>query len=197
LMAEYWPDARLVGVDAAEVVRSIRLPRLLRRRVEVRAGDLTTAWPSEHQNGRFDVAVCHGVLHTRTDPAALLQGIARALRPGGELVGATFTDAYQRALRARLEAAGVTFPLPEIRHTPAQIAGALITAGFTAIETWTEDVELQVDGPAATAHLDRILGRSLGPGEAERLLGGTGGSLYRDFSPLSFRATAPGVDRGR
>jgi hypothetical protein len=115
------------------------------------------------------------------------------LRPGGELVGACFTDAYYEGVRTRLAAAGETIPRPEVRLGAPQVHGALSAAGFERIETWPEAVELQVDDGAAPAHLERLLGRTIGRDEAERLLSAAGRPLRLDLSPLSFRATVPAV----
>jgi SAM-dependent methyltransferase len=187
-IAERWPASRVVGIDEAETARSIRVPRRLRPRVEVRAGDLTAGGLGQD---RCDVAVCHAVLHTVDQPALVLGGLARALRPGGELVGALFTDAYYRGLRGRLLEAGVPLRRPAISHTEAGIAAALAGAGLTSIEIWTEAVELCVEPAGCPAHLERLLGRPVEAGEAERLLDAIGRPLRLDLSPLSFRATAP------
>ena len=64
-------------------------------------------------------------------------------------------------------------------------------AGLSAIETWTEAVELCVDEAGCLAHLERLVGRTLDAGEANRLLEATRRPLRLDLSPLSFRAVAP------
>jgi SAM-dependent methyltransferase len=188
IVAARWPAARVLGADLTETVRSIRLPRDLRRRVEVRAIDLTVAGP---ETGGFDLVVCNAVLHTVAAPEALLATLARVLRPGGQLVGATFTDAYYRRLRGDLGAAGIALPRPAISHTEAEIGAALTSAGFANVELWTEAVELRVEGPGAAAHLERLLGRPLDAGEAGRVLDATGRPLRLDLAPLHFSATAP------
>jgi len=188
MVAWRWPSAVVVGVDRPEIVRSIRLPRHLRRRVEVRAADLTLEGP---ESGQFDLVVANAVLHAVAQPEAFLATVAKALRPGGELVGATFTDAYHRRLRERLFAAGVPLPRPTISHSEEAIIAALSAAGFDDVETWTEAVELHASGEGAAAHLGRLLGRPLEPGEADRLLDAIGRPLSVDLSPLSFHALAP------
>jgi SAM-dependent methyltransferase len=188
LIAEYWPLAQVLGIDLPDTVRSVRLPRHLRRRVEVQAVDLTDP-DAEAVGGPFDLAVSNAVLHAVAQPGAFLATVARALRPGGRLVGATFTDTYHRRLRGCLFAAGVAPPRPPISHTDAAIAEALAGAGFTDVETWTEAVELHVEGEAAAAHLGRVLGRTVEPDEADRILDATGRPLTIDLSPLSFSAT--------
>jgi SAM-dependent methyltransferase len=188
-MAGRWPSSRLVGVDCSDVTASIRLPRPLRPRAELRQADLTGPVPGL---SGFDVVVCHAVLHAVADTAALLGTLARAMRPGGELVGACFTDAYYREIRATLATVGETVPRPEIRRTAGEVADALAAAGFRRVETWPEAVELQVGAGEAPAHLGRLLRRPLRPGEGERLLAATGAPLRLDLSPLSFHAVAPG-----
>jgi SAM-dependent methyltransferase len=188
MVAARWPGAAVVGIDLPAIVRSIRLPRHLRRRVEVRAADLTVEGP---EPGQFDLVVANAVLHAVAQPGALLATVARALRPGGELVGATFTDAYHRQLRDRLFAAGVPLPRPAISHSEEAIVAALSAAGFVDVEAWTEAVELHASAESTTAHLERLLGRPLEAGEADRLLNATGRPLSLDLSPLSFHALAP------
>ena len=188
VIAERWPGSQVQGADLTEAVRSIRLPRSLRRRVEVRAIDLTLSGPDP---GGFDLVVCNAVLHTVAAPAALLATLARALRHGGELVGATFTDAYYRRFRSMLGAAGIALPRPAISHTEAELTATLASAGFTDIETWAEAVELHVEGPGAAAHLERALGRPLDPVEADWVIGRP---LCLDLTPLSFSAVA--LDHG-
>jgi hypothetical protein len=131
------------------------------------------------------------------DSAALLGTLIRALRPGGELVGACFSDTYYRDIRATLAAAGATIPAPDIGRSAARIAGALAAAGFSRVETWPEAVELQVATSGAVPHLERLLRRPLEPGEGDRLLVATGSPLRLDLSPLSFHAVAPGCPAGR
>jgi SAM-dependent methyltransferase len=143
--------------------------------------------------GGFDVAVCHAVLHDVAEPGAFLRGLARALRPGGQLVGALFTDAYHRDLRSRLFAAGVPLPRPAISHTEEGIVAALAGAGFTGIETWTESVQLHSDETASPDHLERLLGRTLDTDETARILDAIGRPLRADLSPLSFSAVAGGA----
>ena len=186
MLARYWPGCRLVGVDVAETARSIRLPRKLRSRVEVRAGDLTV--PMAGLSG-FDVVVCHAVLHDVEDPGAVLRVLAACLRPGGEVVGALFTDAYHRrvagpAVRRRDRPPSARYqPRRGRRSTPPWSR-----AGFTGIEIWTEAVELHVDEAGAPAHLERLLGRSLDAAEVDRVLDAGGRPLRIDLSPLSFSA---------
>ncbi|HEY2302854.1 MAG TPA: methyltransferase domain-containing protein [Acidimicrobiales bacterium] len=185
VLARYWPGCRLVGVDVASTARSIRLPRKLRSRVEVRAGDLTA--PMAALSG-FDVVVCHAVLHDVEDPGAVLRVLAACLRPGGEVVGALFTDAYHAGLRRRLVAAGIPLPRPAISHSEDTVNSALVAAGFRGIEIWTEAVELDVDGAGAPAHLERLLGRPVDAAEVDRVLDAGGRPLRIDLSPLSFTA---------
>jgi hypothetical protein len=104
------------------------------------------------------------------------------------VVGALFTDAYHAELRRRLFAAGLPLARPAISHSADSINAALVNAGFTGIEIWTEAVELHVDDGAAPAHLERLLGRSVDDADVERLLDTGGRPLRIDLSPLSFSA---------
>jgi SAM-dependent methyltransferase len=191
-MAGRWPAARLVGVDCADGTEAIRLPRSIRPRVELRKADLSGPVPGL---SGFDVVVCHAVLHTLDDIAPLLATLAGAVRPGGEVVGACFTDAYYRGIRARLAQAGEAIARPEVRLTDGQIETALAVAGFCQVETWPEEVEIQVEAPGAVAHLERLVGRPLDAGDGERLAACPARPLQLDLSPLSFHAVR--VDRAR
>jgi SAM-dependent methyltransferase len=197
-IAEDWPVAQVLGVDLPEIVRNIRLPRHVRRRVDLQAADLTDPGALV-EPGSFDLAVSNAVLHAVADPRAFLATVAKALRPGGRLVGTTFTDAYHRRLRGGLFAAGVALARPPISHSDGEITEALAGAGFVEVETWTEAVELHVDEEGAAAHLGRVLGRTVEPDEAGRILDAAGRPLVIDLSPLSFSAVTrseSGVDQG-
>ena len=76
--------ARVIGVDrSAEMLRAARHRLKRTSNVELRRGDLENL-PIE--DGELDVAVMSLVLHAVVDPPKVLQGVHRAVRPGGRLV---------------------------------------------------------------------------------------------------------------
>jgi SAM-dependent methyltransferase len=186
-LADRWPAAHITGVDLPSVATTVRLPRPLRTRVVVRGAELTG--PLE-EHPTFDAALCHSVLHEVVNPDLLLRTLARSLRPGGQLSGASFTTAYYEQVWSRLDQAGAKPPQPGIRHRPDRIEAALWSAGFTNVETWTEDVAVQVSDQLERSYLQRVLGRPLEPGELDRLMDVVGRPLVLDLSPLHFRALA-------
>jgi hypothetical protein len=128
------------------------------------------------------------VLHHLPDAHQTLAALNTVLRPDGQLVGACFVDRYYQRIWARLVEAGAEPPRPDIQHRRADIEEALAAAGWTAVETWVEEVELQIDEPHEVAYLERVLRRPLAPGEHQRLMAAIGRPLSLDLHPLSFFA---------
>jgi 2-polyprenyl-3-methyl-5-hydroxy-6-metoxy-1,4-benzoquinol methylase len=160
----------VIGVDLAEVAASVRLPRHLRSRVEVRGADLTIPGA---QLPAADVVLCHGVLHEVADPTAIVRNLAEAMRPKGQLVGSCFTTDYY------------------LQNCPEAVEAALRTAGFADVETWVEDVAVQVAGGLEQPYLERVLRQSLNPEQLVHLTTTIGSPLVLDLAPLHFRARVP------
>jgi SAM-dependent methyltransferase len=178
----------VIGVDLAEVAASVRLPRHLRSRVEVRGADLTIPGA---QLPAADVVLCHGVLHEVADPTAIVRNLAEAMRPKGQLVGSCFTTDYYLQIWSQLQQAGMDPPRPSFRHCPEAVEAALRTAGFADVETWVEDVAVQVAGGLEQPYLERVLRQSLNPEQLVHLTTTIGSPLVLDLAPLHFRARVP------
>lgn len=89
ILTELVPDAEAYGVDAspdmlaqAEAALTDR-PRVWLVRAEVSEGP-TAGLP--YAPGTFDLVTCTNTLHDIADPVAVLEGLGRLLKPGGQLV---------------------------------------------------------------------------------------------------------------
>ena len=90
---------RGLGVDISREMLGIARVQLSRRAIancEVRLGDM---YDLPVSLGSFDAATIHQVLHFADDPAAVIEGAARALRPGGHLVIVDFAPHDREELR--------------------------------------------------------------------------------------------------
>ncbi|MEM9628835.1 MAG: metalloregulator ArsR/SmtB family transcription factor [Pseudomonadota bacterium] len=88
-----------LGVDQSiEMLNVARanLDRISLRNCQVRQGDM---YHLPLDDGSFDAAILHHVLHFADDPAAVLAEAARVLRPGGRLVIIDFAPHTQEFLR--------------------------------------------------------------------------------------------------
>jgi hypothetical protein len=131
------------------------------------------------------------VLHEVARPVEVLQTVAGIIRPGGQLTGACFTTDYYARIWADLEQAGEDPPRPPFRHQPGEVEAALRAAGFTGVETWTEDVAVQIDDAQEPIFFERVLRRSLQPLQFTQLRAATGHPLVLDLRPLHFHARLP------
>lgn len=81
LLVDWWPDARIVGVDSSaamiEAAQSLAVPG----QVEFELGDVRD-W---HPDGKVDVLLANAVLQWIPDHLDLLPGLAAHLAPGGVL----------------------------------------------------------------------------------------------------------------
>jgi SAM-dependent methyltransferase len=123
------------------------------RGFEVFCGELQSAnYPDEH----FDVVIASEVLEHVTDPRAMLEGIARVLRPGGLLWA---TTPHGRGISARilgLEWSIVCPPEHLQLFSVAGIKGLLSGVGFRRVEVVTHGTN-----PFEILHSMR--GRAMGP----------------------------------
>jgi SAM-dependent methyltransferase len=97
---------------------------------------------------RFDLAICHSVLEIADDPAAVLVGVARSLRPGGVVSIVTanaVAAALHRAIAGRFDEAlhvlrdplgryGPNDPVPR-RFSLADVRSLVDAAGLTVVAT--------------------------------------------------------------
>lgn len=88
-----------IGVDQSTEMLNVaraNLDRTSLRNCQVRQGDM---YHLAFDDGSFDAAILHHVLHFADDPAAALTEAARVLRPGGHLVIIDFAPHTQEFLR--------------------------------------------------------------------------------------------------
>ena len=77
--------ARSIGVDSSREMLALarsRLDSLYAANCQVRQGDM---YRLREEDGAFDIAILHQVLHYADDPAAVVSEAARVLAPGGTL----------------------------------------------------------------------------------------------------------------
>ncbi len=148
---------RVVGVDAsAEMVAAA-----CARGLDARQLDAEELQLSEELAGWCDAVFTNAVLHWVRDPARALEGVRRALRPGGRFVGefggegnvATIRTALDEALARR----GLSVPSPWYLPAPEAFGALLEEAGF------------------AVTHLERIERPTLLPGDVSGWLETFGG----------------------
>ena len=114
---------KVIGVDrSAEMLKAARHRLQRTSNVELRRGDLEKL-PIE--DGELDVAVMSLVLHAVVDPPKVLEGVYRALRPGGRLVVVDMR-AHERGTGS---GAGQVWPGFE----PERIQAWLSDAGFERV----------------------------------------------------------------
>jgi len=118
--------ATVVGVDASAAM--VAAARTLG--VDARIADATTL-PFD---GEFDAVFSNAVLHWVLDPDAALDGIRRALKPGGRFVaefgGHGNIAAVSVAVRSVLHAHDITFEWPWYYPTATAYAARLRAAGL-------------------------------------------------------------------
>lgn len=120
--------AEVTGVDASpDMVAAARAAGIDARLAD--GHDLRFA-------AEFDAVFSNAALHWMTDPASVLAGVARALRPGGRFVaeqgGMGNVAAIRTALIAVLADEGVATTLHDVWHfpSPAEQTALLEAAGF-------------------------------------------------------------------
>lgn len=79
LLADWWPDARIVGVDSSPAMIEAAQQHAIAGQVEFELGDLRD-W---HAGGKVDVLLANAVLQWVPDHLDLLPGLAAQLAPGG------------------------------------------------------------------------------------------------------------------
>jgi malonyl-CoA O-methyltransferase len=141
LLAQALPEARITAVDVAPRMVARARQRVNGTPVAFLVADVEElAWPAE----RFDLVVSSATLQWLSRPAETLVRLARALRPGGRMVHATFGPDTFRELHAAFRTAEEAAGLPRRRHwlelAPAHAwRRALVRAGLTAVgceERW-------------------------------------------------------------
>ena len=121
--------ATVVGIDAsAEMIDAARARGLDARLVDARA------LPFQDE---FDAALSNAVLHWITDLDQVLEGVRRALQPGGRFVGECGGHACVAAVATALSAVavrhGVTLTLPWRFRTVDDFSAALEASGLDPV----------------------------------------------------------------
>ena len=120
------PGCEVVGVDASpEMIEAAVSRGLDARVVDGNALDFRR---------EFDAVFSNAALHWMKDPAAVIDGVWRALKPGGRFVGemgghgnvAAIVGALEKALAAR----GLSVPCPWYFPRPGEYRDLLEAAGF-------------------------------------------------------------------
>lgn len=199
--------AEVVGVDASPDMAAAARARGL----DARVGDgAALAFAAE-----FDAVFSNAALHWMTDPAAVLAGVARALRPGGRFVaeqgGMGNVAAIRTALIAVLADEGVETTLHDIWHfpSPAEQTALLVAAGFVVerieliprptpvaagMEAWL--ATLAAPALAKLPEGRRAAARARVAALARPALCDAGGNWTADYVRLRFRARLAGGATG-
>ncbi len=90
---------RGLGVDLSREMLNVARSRLDERGVTNCAVQRGDAYDLDVENGRFDIAVLHHVLHFLDDPETAIAEAARALGPGGRLIVVDFAPHELELLR--------------------------------------------------------------------------------------------------
>lgn len=191
----------VVGVDAsADMVAAAR-----GRGLDARA----TSGEALDFDAEFDAVFSNAALHWMTRPAAVIDGVWRALRPGGRFVAemgaAGNIDAIVDALEQALARRGRTFRNPWFFPTVAQYRALLEARGFAVldIERFTRPTPLPGDirgwleafGAPLLGDLDEATREAVTNEVLERLeprLRSADGSWVADYVRLRFAARKPG-----
>lgn len=129
--------AEVVGVDASpEMVAAAKARGLDARVADGQALEF---------DGEFDAVFSNAALHWMLDPAAVANGVFRALKPGGRFVGeqggAGNIARLRSALREVLKERGYPVPAedPQWYAAPEEFTRVYTAAGFTGVEAWLID----------------------------------------------------------
>ncbi|MFH1022799.1 MAG: methyltransferase domain-containing protein [Planctomycetota bacterium] len=138
-MPAYWarkrPDAEVTAVDLSAAMLRIASERARRAGVDSRIKFvLSNATDTGLPSGRYDVVVCHYMLHHFENPAAVLREMARLVRPGGVILARDL--ARPHPLLARASTLFTTVFLRNSRAQNQQYADSL-SASYRAGELRT------------------------------------------------------------
>lgn len=107
-----FPQANLTGVDVSGEMLAKARQNLRGYRVELLKGELDELELPAHS---FDKIVCSEVLEHVVDPKAILAGIQRLLRPGGDVVITFPNDHLVNRIKGVIRKSGLTI-LPPFRR---------------------------------------------------------------------------------
>lgn len=132
LLVDWWPDARIVGVDSSPAMIEVAQQQAVPGQVEFELGDLRD-W---HPDGKVDVLLANAVLQWVPDHLDLLPSLAAQLAPGGVLgfqVPGNFEAPSHLALAEMKQRWGDRVPADlqkPASHDPAVYLGKLAEAGL-------------------------------------------------------------------
>ena len=165
LLLDRLPSGRVIALDASASMISEARTRLAPYgdRVGYVAADLARPLPIADP---VDAILSTATFHWICDHHALFHNLAAVLRPGGQLVAQCGGAGNVASLIEALRHVGDGWTGPWNFATPQETSNRLEAAGFTQIETWLQDeeVELEAGEPLETylatitlgAHLDRL-----------------------------------------
>lgn len=136
LLCDRFPDANVVGVDVSEAMITEARRRLERygTRVTLVRQSLLDPIPVT-----VDAVFSNAVFHWIDDHDRLFGNLARALRPGGQLVAQWGGKGNVSRLLEVAASLGAPTPPPRGFATAEATADRLRTAGFGSVRTWLEE----------------------------------------------------------
>ncbi|MDY7227661.1 methyltransferase domain-containing protein [Hyalangium rubrum] len=194
VLAERWPQARVVGVDSSEAMVAEATRRAAPDRVSFELADLA-GWKPE---APLDVLVSNAALHWLPDHAALLSRLVSLLAPGGVLafqVPANFEAPSHRRideLRAHPRFAPALASVRRGHAEPLDFYEAHLAGLGLAVDAW-DTTYLHVL-PGEDAVLQWLLGTTLRPVLAA--LGPEEGKAFLELLRPLLRADYPASARG-
>jgi trans-aconitate 2-methyltransferase len=165
LLLDRLPSGRVIALDASASMITEARGRLAPYgdRVEFLVADLARPLPVAEP---VDAILSTATFHWIRDHDTLFRDLAAVLRPGGQLVAQCGGEGNVASLIEVLRHVGDGWTGPWNFATPEETRRRLSAAGFTQIEAWLQDeeVELEPGEPLETylatvslgAHLDRL-----------------------------------------
>ena len=137
---------RLAGAWCAGLDLAFGMCRTARERGAVGAGGALLAGDAEalpFRGDSFDLVVSASVFQWLADPVTAFSEALRVLRPGGTLHFALFGESTLHELRTAYHRAYASLGLGEEQrtrsfHSQADVKEALVAAGFSSTEVWSE-----------------------------------------------------------
>ncbi len=152
---------RGVGIDMSSGMLAVARSNLERtdmKHIHVRKGDM---YQLPQDDGSFDLAILHMVLHYSDNPGEVIQEASRVLRPNGRLIVVDFATHTEEYMRSDYQHHRLGFADAEIRQSfihagldalldPRQLIGDPLTVKFWLGQKSSKLVSLQGHRKAAT-----------------------------------------------
>jgi trans-aconitate 2-methyltransferase len=172
-LLEQLPNGRIVALDRSPAMAALARRRLPADRVSVVVADLAAPLPV--RDGSLDAIVSTATFHWVPDHAELFGRLARALRPGGQLVAQCGGAGNLASVTRVVAAIGHGWTGSRTYATPEETVPRLAAAGFVGIRCWLNAETTTFESREALAaflrtvvlwpHLER-----LPPGEHDRFV---------------------------